>query len=1047
MSREVARLAGHLKDLMDDASSEDGVYPVPIVTASTLRALVRMPEMLSALRVPGVHRMEHYENKSFEELRYEGYAGNPLSPSSDEHSLLQLMEHVEGALFLDAPMLLKHNQSVIASRVNGKNTDELRALLGAGCDFDSAELEAALAESAFLPEGYEAPQQLGAASSTAPLVPLRQPSLLGVPATTDAREAALEMVDVATLCELKGVNRFWRALSRHALCSRLCRGRGQPAPTHLEEITDLDVELLIEAGRPGDAALAGRMLSGLARLHGYGCVVDVAKVRAANLGVQEANHFGGEPYSSAKVIPPPSYRPRGAARGDGGSFLRGAAKAALDRCISGDREAPLKLTIAAVACAGSGVACGIPVQHMREDTMPVLDLCNKGLRGPAVMLISYLFPAMGVLTMANLLGNEFDAESAKMLAEVAKQKGISLCGIQRDQTTADFSNRDLKPPDAILLASDLSQAGVTGALTKLSLAKNKLGEEGTKFLCDALVGNNTLNTLKELDLSGEHTYYKGTVSNIGGTAGAKHVANMLLINGGLTSIDLSGNQLCGILEQGTYTAEGITAIADAMRVNGALTKMSLADNTLGEEGTKAICEALEQNKTLKQLDISGTPPGCGGIIGGGSAGAKHVAKMLGINGTLTALDLSFIYLEDEGVSTVCEAIQNNKETKLASLNFTDNFIGPVGANAVAAMVAVTGGLTSINLSNNQLCGVWTDFQGQHGTYTAEGITAIADAMRVNGGLTSIDLSENQLCGIWTDDYGHGSSYIAEGITAIADALRVNGALTVANLLHTKIDAESAEELAEVAKEKGISLCGIRRDQTTADFFNQDLKPPDAILLASDLSQAGVTGALTVANLLGNALDAKSAKMLAEVAKEKGISLCGIQRDQTTTDFSNQNLTLPDAILLASDLSQADVTGGLTSLNLSYNRLCRLNRFFSDGTYTAEGITAIADALRVNGGLTKLSLAEDDELGEEGTKAICEALEQNTTLKELDISGSKIGGSAGAKHVAKMVGVNGGLTSINMSGNNLTDTGRDMTGIKELAAALGVNGALTQVLAF
>ena len=31
------------------------------------------------------------------------HAGNPLSPSSDEHSLSQLMEHVEGALFLDAP--------------------------------------------------------------------------------------------------------------------------------------------------------------------------------------------------------------------------------------------------------------------------------------------------------------------------------------------------------------------------------------------------------------------------------------------------------------------------------------------------------------------------------------------------------------------------------------------------------------------------------------------------------------------------------------------------------------------------------------------------------------------------------------------------------------------------------------------------------------------------------------------------------------------------------------------------------------------------------
>ena len=60
-------------------------------------------------------------------------------------------------------------------------------------------------------------------------------------------------------------------------------------------------------------------------------------------------------------------------------------------------------------------------------------------------------------------------ESAKMLAEVAKQKGISLCGIQRDQTTADFSNQNLQPPDAILLASDLSQAVVTGAINTQGL--------------------------------------------------------------------------------------------------------------------------------------------------------------------------------------------------------------------------------------------------------------------------------------------------------------------------------------------------------------------------------------------------------------------------------------------------------------------------------------------------------------------------------------------------------------------------------------------------
>ena len=148
----------------------------------------------------------------------------------------------------------------------------------------------------------------------------------------------------------------------------------------------------------------------------------------------------------------------------------------------------------------------------------------------------------------------------------------------------------------------------------------------------------------------------------------------------VSQLDLSANQLCSISldddgdQEGTYTAEGITAIADALRVNGALTKLSLAQNELEEEGTKAICEALEQKTTLKELDISGGYEYGGNI--GGSVGAKHVAKMLGVNGALTSIDLY----------------------------------------------------------NNKLCGL--DWEGK-GIYTAEGITAIANALRVNGGLTKM----------------------------------------------------------------------------------------------------------------------------------------------------------------------------------------------------------------------------------------------------------------------------------------------------------------------
>jgi uncharacterized protein YjbI with pentapeptide repeats len=277
--------------------------------------------------------------------------------------------------------------------------------------------------------------------------------------------------------------------------------------------------------------------------------------------------------------------------------------------------------------------------------------------------------------------------------------------------------------------------------------------------------------------------------------------------------------------------------------------------------------------------------------------------------------------------------------------------------------------------------------------------------------------------------------------AIARALLDLGAKVDA--LKNRLDVESATMLAKIGTEKGIMLFGIKRDQKEADFRNQNLGPADTILIASDLvnsslskcdlrgNNLGVEGwtsifnalcdsptskitawdlsgeklgpgiarplaeylsastMITECNLRGNNLDSESAKMLTEVAKHKGISLYGILRDQPTANFSKQNLIPPDAILLGSDLSQAVVTGGLTSINLSGNHLTnygtdmtgikelaaalglngaltsidfsgnQLLGIWTDyygnqkGTYTAEGITAIADALRVNGALTEV----------------------------------------------------------------------------------------------
>ena len=56
---------------------------------------------------------------------------------------------------------------------------------------------------------------------------------------------------------------------------------------------------------------------------------------------------------------------------------------------------------------------------------------------------------------------------------------------------------------------------------------------------------------------------------------------------------------------GTYTAEGIKAIADALRVNASLTSINLKDNGLGDTGWCAIFDALRDNpqNKIKEWDL------------------------------------------------------------------------------------------------------------------------------------------------------------------------------------------------------------------------------------------------------------------------------------------------------------------------------------------------------------------------------------------------------------------------------------------------------------
>jgi hypothetical protein len=89
--------------------------------------------------------------------------------------------------------------------------------------------------------------------------------------------------------------------------------------------------------------------------------------------------------------------------------------------------------------------------------------------------------------------NNLDPKSATMLATVAKEKRISLCGVTPEQTEADFSSYKtgsyMWPADAVHIAADLT---VRPSLTSIDLSENVIRSEGAKALAPALRDNTSI---------------------------------------------------------------------------------------------------------------------------------------------------------------------------------------------------------------------------------------------------------------------------------------------------------------------------------------------------------------------------------------------------------------------------------------------------------------------------------------------------------------------------------------------------------------------------
>jgi len=417
-----------------------------------------------------------------------------------------------------------------------------------------------------------------------------------------------------------------------------------------------------------------------------------------------------------------------------------------------------------------------------------------GLKSPdAILLVSDLSKA-GVsasLTSCNVLFNKMDVATAKSLVEAVEGKRISLAGIQPDETKADFSNKGLKPADAILLASDLSKADVSTSLTTLNVCLNNIKGSGQAF-GEALKANSSL---KEL-------YMHSCTLN---TNDANGLADGLAVHASLTSLDVSKNTITGSGE----------AFGEALKINSSIKELKMDFCMLNAKDGKGLAAGLVNSASLTKVDLSHNRL-CGiweeydinqrkfvqkGIYN--AEGIIAVADAIGVSASLTEVDLRYNSLGDEGWCAVFDALRENPQSKITKWDLSQQGINPVICNSLAAYMAVSASLTSVNLAANPLAGIWGQYSDGSGNLTGEfhieGIAAIAQVVKKSTTLQAIDLSNTAIAGI--NRSGHGS-YSAESIMAIAEAVSVSTSITSLDVRYNHCLGDEAKvTIREAVKNK------------------------------------------------------------------------------------------------------------------------------------------------------------------------------------------------------------------------------------------------------
>ncbi|KAH3759249.1 Protein NLRC3 [Pelomyxa schiedti] len=228
----------------------------------------------------------------------------------------------------------------------------------------------------------------------------------------------------------------------------------------------------------------------------------------------------------------------------------------------------------------------------------------------------------------------------------------------KDTRDWSFSGLRVREDGARLIADSLKSCK---SVTSLNMQKTFIGDEGVRFVSSAL----RLSSITLLDLG---SICKSRVSPPSSVS---------------ISICIAENDLGN---------PGTKVLSEALKTNKVLTNLQLRNNMIGEEGAEYLSEALKFNSSLTNLNLRENEIGIDGT--------SIILEALDVNTTLSILDIGGNALEDPGAEVLGTWLKTNNT--VTSLDIRGNSIGDPGFKQIATALRRNSTLTTLNLGWNSL---------------------------------------------------------------------------------------------------------------------------------------------------------------------------------------------------------------------------------------------------------------------------------------------------------------------------------------------------------